>query len=118
MPESKNNNSTATVFVYRPAGFPWGMYNGIVITMDGVETRTMADARYSVRKVTPGRHVFEAKGGLTNQRVPIDIDLKPRQNYYLRASIDAMGFPEGRVIFAQVPNAQGAEDLAKLKQGP
>jgi hypothetical protein len=118
-PESKNNTGPATVFIYRPAGFPWGMYNSAAITIDGVETRTMADARYSVRKLNPGRHFFEAKGGvITNQRVPVEIDLKPGQNYYLRVSIDAMGFPEGKIIFTSVPNAEGAADIAKLKPGP
>ena len=118
-PESKNNSGPATVFIYRPAGFPWGMYNGTSITMDGVETRTMADARYSVRKLNPGRHIFEAKGGvITNQRVPVEIDLKPGQNYYLRVSIDAMGFPEGKIIFTNVPTTEGAADIAKLKPGP
>ena len=114
-----NSNVQATVFIYRPAGFPWGMYNTTAITMDGVETRTMADARYSVRKLNPGRHTFEAKGGvITNQRVPVEIDLKPGQNYYLRVRIDAMGFPEGKIIFTQVPAAQGAQETAKLTQGP
>jgi hypothetical protein len=79
----------------------------------------MADARYSVRKLNAGRHVFEAKGGvITNQRIPIEIDVKPGQNYYLRVSIDAMGFPEGKIIFTQVPKAEGAAELAKLKPGP
>jgi hypothetical protein len=117
--ESKNSNGPATVFIYRPAGFPWGMYNNTAITIDGVETRKMADARYSVRKLTPGRHIFEAKGGvITNQRIPVEIDLAPGQNYYLRVSIDAMGFPEGKIIFAQIPSAEGAADLIKLKPGP
>ena len=117
--ESKNNSGPATVFIYRPLGFPWGMYNGTAIRVDGVETRTMADARYSVRKLNPGRHIFEAKGGvITNQHIPLEIDLKPGQNCYLRVSIDAMGFPEGKIIFTKVSNAEGAAELAKLKPGP
>jgi hypothetical protein len=108
----------ATVFIYRPAGFPWGIYNTSTVMMDGIQIRTMSDPRYSVRKLSPGRHVFEVKGGFTNQHVPIQIDLQSAQTYYLRVSIDAMGFPEGKIIFTQVPNAQGAEEIAKLTQGP
>ena len=116
--DSKQSSGPATVFIYRPAGFPWGMYNTSTITIDGAQTRTMADPRYSVRKLNPGRHVFEVKGGFTNQHVPIEIDLQSGQNYYLRMSIDAMGFPEGKIIFVQVPKTQGMEEIAKLKQGP
>jgi hypothetical protein len=116
--ESKNGNSTATVFIYRPAGFPWGMLGGCVITIDGVKARTMADPRYSVKKLSPGKHVFEATGGLTHQRVPVEIALQGDQKYYLRMSIDALGFPEGKIIFARVPNAQGVEELAKLTAAP
>src|SRR6476660_8955791 len=108
----------ATVFIYRPAGFPWGIYNTSTVTIDGTQLRTMSDPRYSLRKLTPGRHLFEVKGGFTNQHVPIQIDLQSAQTYYLRVSIDEMGFPEGKIIFTQVPNAQGAEEIAKLKQGP
>jgi len=116
--ESKNSGGTATVFIYRPAGFPWGMYTNSVITIDGAEARTMADPRYSVRKLSPGQHVFEAKGGFTHQRVPIEIDLEGNQNYYLRMSIGAWGFPEGKIIFTRVPSAQGVEEIAKLTQAP
>jgi Protein of unknown function (DUF2846) len=116
--ESKNGGGTATVFIYRPAGFPWGMLGGCVITIDGVKARTMADPRYSVRKLTPGKHVFEATGGFTHQRVPVAIDLQGDQNYYLRMSIDALGFPEGKIIFTRVPSAQGVEETAKLTQAP
>jgi Protein of unknown function (DUF2846) len=117
--EIKRPSGPATVFIYRPAGFPWGMYNTSTIIIDGAQTRTMADPRYSVRKLNPGRHAFEVKGGvITNQHVPIEIDLQSGQTYYLRVSIDAMGFPEGKIIFVQVPNAQGTEEIAKLKQGP
>jgi hypothetical protein len=116
--ESKNGGGTATVFIYRPAGFPWGMYTNSVIIIDGMEARTMADPRYSVRKLSPGKHVFEAKGGFTHQRVPIEIDLEGDQKYYLRVSIDALGFPEGKIIFARVPDAQGAQEIAKLTQAP
>jgi hypothetical protein len=117
--ESKKSGGPATVFLYRPAGFPWGMYTNSVIAIDGAETRTMADPRYSVRKLSPGRHVFEAKGGLlTHQRVPIEIELEGDQKYYLRMSIDALGFPEGKIIFTRVPSAQGAEEIAKLTQAP
>jgi hypothetical protein len=114
-----NSAGPATVFIYRPAGFPWGMYSGTVVTMDGAQTRTMADARYSVRKLSPGKHVFEVKGGvITSQRIPIEIDLQSGQTYYLRVSIDAMGFPEGKILFTQVPGPQGAQETAKLTQGP
>ena len=116
--ESKNGGGTATVFIYRPAGFPWGMYTNSVITIDGVEARTMADPRYSVRKLSPGKHVFEAKGGFTHQHVPIEIDLQGEQTYYLRMSIDALGFPEGKIIFTRVPSTQGVEEIAKLAQAP
>jgi hypothetical protein len=116
---ASNSAGPATVFIYRPAGFPWGMYNGTVVTIDGAQTRTMADSRYSVRKLSAGRHVFEVKGGvITNQHIPIEVDLQSGQTYYFRVSIDAMGFPEGKIIFVQVPTAQGAEEIAKLKQGP
>jgi hypothetical protein len=117
--ESRNSGRPATVYLYRPAGFPWGMYNGAAINIDGVKVRTMADPRYSVRKLNPGKHVFEATGGvITHQRIPVEIDLQNDQTYYLRMSIDAMGFPEGKIIFTRVPNAQGAEETAKLTQGP
>ena len=116
--ESKNGNSTATVFIYRPAGFPWGMLGGCVITIDGAKARTMADPRYSVKQLSPGKHVFEATGGFTHQRVPVEIALQGDQKYYLRMSIDALGFPEGKIIFARVPNAQGVEELAKLTAAP
>jgi hypothetical protein len=116
--ESKNGGGTATVFIYRPAGFPWGMLSGCVITIDGVKARTMADPRYSVRRLSPGKHVFEATGGFTHQRVPVEIDLEGDQNYYLRMSIDALGFPEGKIIFTRVPTAQGVEETAKLIQAP
>jgi hypothetical protein len=116
--ESKKSGGPATVFLYRPAGFPWGMYTTSVITIDGVEARTMADPRYSVRKLSPGKHVFEAKGGLTHQRIPIEIELEGDQKYYLRMSIDAWGFPEGKIIFTPVPNLQGAEEIGKLTQAP
>ena len=116
--ESKNGNSTATVFIYRPAGFPWGMLGGCVITIDGVKARTMADPRYSVKRLSPGKHIFEATGGFTHQRVPVEIALQGDQKYYLRMSIDALGFPEGKIIFARVPNAQGVEELAKLTAAP
>ncbi|HXP34587.1 MAG TPA: DUF2846 domain-containing protein [Chthoniobacterales bacterium] len=116
--ESKNGNSTATVFIYRPAGFPWGMLSGCVITIDGVKARTMADPRYSVRKLTPGKHVFEATGGFTHQRVPVEINLQGDQKYYLRMSIDALGFPEGKILFTRVSNAEGVEDIAKLTAAP
>ena len=116
--ESKDGSGTATVFIYRPAGFPWGMLSGCVITIDGVKARTMADPRYSVRKLTPGKHVFEATGGFTHQRVPVEINLQGDQKYYLRMSIDALGFPEGKIIFTRVPNAQGVEELAKLTAAP
>jgi hypothetical protein len=118
MQKSKNSGGSATVFIYRPAGFPWGMYTTSVITIDGAEARTMADPRYSVRKLSPGRHIFEAKGGLTHQRIPIEIELEGDQKYYLRMSIDAWGFPEGKIIFTRVPSAQGIEETAKLTQGP
>ena len=95
------------------------MYNTSTITIDGAQTRTMADPRFSVRKLNPGRHAFEVKGGVvTNQHIPIEIDLQSGQTYYLRMSIDAMGFPEGKIIFVQVPKTQGMEEIAKLKQGP
>ena len=114
-----NSTGPATVFIYRPAGFPWGMYNGTAVTIDGVQTRTMADSRYSMRKLSPGKHVFEVKGGvITSQRIPIEIDLQSGQTYYLRVSIDAMGFPEGKILFTQVPGPQGAQETAKLTQGP
>jgi len=116
---STQSRGPATVFIYRPAGFPWGMYNGTTVTIDGAQTRTMADPRYSIRKLNPGRHVFEVKGGvLTNQHLPIDLHLQSGKTYYLRVSIDAMGFPEGKIIFVQVPNTTGAEETAKLNQGP
>ena len=116
---SKSGGGTATVFIYRPAGFPWGMYSSSVIAIDGAEARTMGDSRYSVRKLSAGKHVFEARGGvLTHQRVPIEIDLQSDQNYYLRMSIDAMGFPEGKIIFTHVPDATGVAETAKLTQGP
>ena len=115
----ESRSGTATVFIYRPAGFPWGMYSSSAIAIDGAEARTMGDPRYSVRKLSPGKHVFEARGGvLTHQRVPIEIDLQDDQNYYLRMSIDAMGFPEGKIVFTRVPNAQGMQETAKLTQGP
>lgn len=117
--ESRNSGGPATVYLYRPAGFPWGMYNGAAINIDGAKVRTMADSRYSVRKLNPGKHLFEATGGvITHQRIPIEIDLQSDQTYYLRMSIDAMGFPEGKIIFTRVPTAQGAEETAKLTQGP
>ena len=116
--ESKNAGSTAIVFIYRPAGFPWGMYNNSVITVDGTEVRTMADPRYSVKKLSPGKHVFEAKGGFTHQHIPIEMDLEGDQKYYLRMSIGAWGFPEGKIIFTRVPSAQGVEEIAKLTQAP
>jgi hypothetical protein len=117
--ESSNSGGPARVYLYRPAGFPWGMYNGAAINIDGAKVRTMADPRYSVRKLSPGKHVFEATGGaVTHQRIPVEIDLENDQTYYLRMSIDAMGFPEGKIIFTRVPNSQGAEEIAKLKQGP
>ena len=117
--ESKKGGGTATVYLYRPAGFPWGMYNGAAINIDGAKVRTMGDPRYSVRKLSPGKHVFEATGGvITSQHVPIDIDLQNDQTYYLRMSIDAGGFPEGKIIFTRVPSAQGAQEIAKLTQGP
>lgn len=116
--ESRNGGGPATVYLYRPAGFPWGMYNGAAINIDGAKVRSMADPRYSVRKLNPGKHIFEATGGFTNQHVPIEIDLQNGQTYYLRMSIDAMGFPEGKIIFTRVPTAQGAEETAKLTQGP
>jgi hypothetical protein len=95
------------------------MYNGAAINIDGAKVRTMADSRYSVRKLNPGKHLFEATGGvITHQRIPIEIDLQSDQTYYLRMSIDAMGFPEGKIIFTRVPTAQGAEETAKLTQGP
>lgn len=95
------------------------MYNGAAINIDGAKVRTMGDPRYSVRKLNPGKHVFEATGGvLTNQRVPIEIELQNDQTYYLRMTIDAGGFPEGKIIFTRVPSAQGAEETAKLKPGP
>lgn len=117
--ESRNSGGPATVFLYRAAGFPWGMYNGAAINIDGAKVRTMGDPRYSVRKLSPGKHVFEATGGvITSQHVPIDIDLHNDQTYYLRMSIDAGGFPEGKIIFTRVPSAQGAQEIAKLTQGP
>jgi hypothetical protein len=116
--EYKNAGSTAMVFIYRPAGSPWGIYNNSVITIDGAEVRTMADPRYSVKKLSPGKHVFEAKGGFTHQRIPIEIDLEGDQKYYLRMSIDAWGFPEGKIIFTRVPSAQGVEEITKLTQAP
>ncbi len=116
--ESKNGSGPATVFIYRPAGFPWGMLSGCVITIDGVKARTMADPRYSVRRLSPGKHVFEATGGFTHQRVPVEIDLQGDQKYYLRMSIDALGFPEGKIIFTRVPTAQGMEEIAKLAPAP
>jgi len=103
-------------FIYRPAGFPWGMYSGAAISIDGAKIRTMADPRYSVRKLGAGRHLFEATGGFTNQHVPIEIDLQGDQKYYLRMSIDAMGFPEGKIILTRVSSAQGMEDISKLTQ--
>jgi hypothetical protein len=115
---SSNSNAPATVLIYRPAGFPWGMYNGMVVTIDGAQTRTMADPQYSVRKLTPGKHVFEVKGGLTNQRVPIELNLQTAQTYYLRVSINAMGFPEGKINFTRVLPAQGTQETAKLTRGP
>lgn len=117
--ESRKSGGAATVFIYRPSGFPWGMYNGAAVNIDGAKVRTMGDPHYSVRKLSPGKHVFEATGGvITNQRVPITIDVESDQKYYLRMSIDAGGFPEGKIIFTQVPSAQGAEETAKLTQGP
>ena len=117
--KSKNNGGVATVFIYRPAGFSWGMYNGSVITIDGVKACTMADPRYSVRKLSPGKHVFEATGGVfTHQHISIPIDLQSDQNYYLRMTIDAMGFPEGKIIFTRAPNAQAVQELAKITQAP
>ena len=117
--EPKKSGGAATVYLYRAAGFPWGMYNGAAINIDGTKVRTMADPRYSVRKLNPGKHVFEATGGvITSQHVPIEIDLQNDQTYYLRMSIDAMGFPEGKILFTRVPGAQGAEEIAKLTQGP
>jgi hypothetical protein len=117
--ESKKGGGTATVYLYRPAGFPWGMYNGAAINIDGAKVRTMGDPRYSVRKLSPGKHVFEATGGvITSQHVPIEIDLQNDQTYYLRMSIDAGGFPEGKILFVRVPSAQGAQEIAKLSQGP
>jgi hypothetical protein len=118
-PATGARHEPASVFIYRPAGFPWGMYNTSTIIIDGVKVRTMADPRYLVRHLSPGHHLFEAKGGvITNQRVPIEIDLQSDQKYYLRMSIDAMGFPEGKILFTQVSNAQGAEEVAKLTQTP
>jgi hypothetical protein len=118
-PASRSGGGTATVFIYRPAGFPWGMYSSSVIAIDGAEARSMGDSRYSVRKLSPGKHVFEARGGvLTHQRVPVEIDLQGGQNYDLRMSIDAMGFPEGKIIFTHVPDATGVAETAKLTQGP
>ena len=116
--ESKDGNGTATVFIYRPAGFPWGMLGGCVIMIDGAKARTMADPRYSVRKLSAGKHVFEATGGFTHQRVPVEINLQGDQKYYLRMSIDAWGFPEGKIIFTRVPSARGVEEIAKLTQAP
>jgi Protein of unknown function (DUF2846) len=117
--EFKSGSDTATVFIYRPAGFSWGMYNGSVITIDGAAVRTMADPRYSVRKLSPGKHVFEATGGIvTHQHIPIAIDLQGNQNYYLRMTIDAWGFPEGKIIFTRASTAQGVEEIAKLTQAP
>lgn len=117
--ESRKSSGPATVYIYRPAGFHWLMYNNTEVMIDSTQTRTMADARYSIRKLSPGKHVFEVKGGVvTNQHVPIDLDLQSGQTYYLRVSIDAMGVPEGKILFVQVPNATGAEEIAKLKQGP
>ena len=92
------------------------MYSGAAISIDGAKIRTMADPRYSVRKLGAGRHLFEATGGFTNQHVPIEIDLQGDQKYYLRMSIDAMGFPEGKIILTRVSSAQGMEDISKLTQ--
>jgi Protein of unknown function (DUF2846) len=116
--ESKNGGGTATVFIYRPAGFGWGIFTHSVITIDGAEAFTMADPRYSVRKLSPGKHVFEATGGFTHQRIPIKIDLQGDQKYYLRMSLDIWGFPEAKIIFTRVPSAQGVEEIAKLTQAP
>jgi hypothetical protein len=117
--ESKNSGGRATVFVYRPAGFGWGIYNHTVITIDGAEACTMADPRYTVRKLRPGKHVFEATGGVvTHQHTPIAIDLQGDQKYYFRITIDAWGFPEGKIIFTRAPSAQAVEELAKLTQAP
>jgi hypothetical protein len=115
----RNGGGTATVFIYRPVGFGWGIYNGLVVTIDGAKACTMADPRYTVRKLSPGKHVFEATGGVvTHQRIPIAIDLQGSQDYYLRMSIDAWGFPEGKIIFARAPTAQGQEEIAKLTKAP
>lgn len=117
--EPRTGGGTATVFIYRPAGFGWGIYNGSVVTIDGAKACTMGDPRYTVRKLSPGKHVFEATGGVfTHQRIPIVIDLQSAQNYYLRMTIDAWGFPEGKIIFARAPTAQGLEEIAKLTQAP
>jgi hypothetical protein len=117
--ETLHGGGTATVFIYRAPGFPWGMYNGAAINIDGVKARTMADPRYSVRMLRPGKHVFEATGGvITSQHVPVEMDLQGDQKYYLRMSIDAMGFPEGKIIFTRVPSAQGVEETGKLTPVP
>jgi len=117
--EPRNGGDTATVFIYRPAGFGWGIYNGAVVTIDGAKACTMADPRYTVKTLSPGRHVFEATGGVvTHQHIPIVIDVQSAQKYYFRMTIDAWGFPEGKIKFTCAPNAQAVEELAKLTQAP
>lgn len=117
--EPRNGGGTATVFIYRPAGFGWGIYNGAVVTIDGAKACTMADPRYAVKTLSPGKHVFEATGGVvTHQHIPIVIDVQSAQKYYLRMTIDAWGFPEGKIKFTCAPSAQAVQELAKLTQAP
>ena len=112
--ESRNGGGTATVFIYRSAGL-WGK---VQMNIDGTQGPTIQPRRYSVRTLGTGKHAFEATGGFTHQRVPIEIDLQGDQKYYLRMSLQTWSFPEAKIIFTRVPSAQGVEEIAKLTQAP
>ena len=116
---SKNARSSARVFVYRPAAAgSWIILTNATISVDSADSFNVANPRYMMKTLSPGKHVFEITGGVfTHQRIPIEIDLQSGQDYYLRATLNAWGFPEGKLIFTRVPNAEGAQEVAKLKQG-
>jgi hypothetical protein len=117
--ESQNVHGTARVFIYRPASAgSWLILTHAAISVDGAESFNVANPRYMMKTLAPGKHVFEITGGfVTHQRIPIEIDLQSGQDYYLRATLNAWGFPEGKLIFTRVPNAEGVQEVAQIKQG-
>jgi Protein of unknown function (DUF2846) len=117
--ESKNARGSARVFVYRPAAAgSWIILTNATISIDNADSFNVANPRYTMKTLSPGKHIFEITGGVvTHQRIPIEIDLRSGQDYYLRATLNMWGFPEGKLIFTRIPNAEGAKEVAKLKQG-